>query len=530
MIKFKNFFDSKFNKNKKFRHLKNIILEKNKEIELLHQILDETPCHIYWKNIDNKYLGCNSSQANELGLKHKKDIINKSVYDLINNKDHSKAVEYNDKMVMETGNLSTFDEHVKKKYFLSIKKPLINKHNKIVGMIGISIDNTTQKVLEKKLSKALDQAKVDQSAKSVFITNLSHDIRTPITSMLGLIDSLKSKLNSDETLEITHTLEKLTKNFLNFFNDILHTIEMPGKVKSSQIFFNAKQMLNDVVDLFSESAKQKGVELIVETSEDFPLLIKSYDLIMKSIIANLIGNAIKFTNRGHVKITLCFQKNRNTLLLSVEDTGIGIPKEKLSKIFDRFTRLHQNHVSHNTSSGLGLFMVRKHVKSMMGKINVKSTVGEGSTFVITIPISETRSKSIASETTPLPHGTFPKINLPTDPRTLIIEDTKLAAIALKDLLSKKDFDSTIVENGYDALNILKKQTFDVIFLDLGLPDIDGINLLPQIKAVNPTLKTYIIVLSGHINPEIHDTCIKNGADAVFTKPFSIEYLNELFIV
>lgn len=529
MIKFKQFF--RFNQTKKneIKRLNQVILKKNNEIELLHQILDETPCHIYWKNTNNKYLGCNSSQARELGLSHKEKIINKSVYELISNKKHSKAIDFNDNKVMQTGILSTFDEYIKNKYFLSIKKPLINKENKIVGMIGISIDNTSQKVLENKLSKALDQAKVDQAAKSVFITNLSHDIRTPITSMLGLIDALKPLLKSEETLNIANTLENLTNNFLNFFNDILHTIEMPGKVKSSQSYFDVKQILNDVIELFIESAKQKNIDIIIEISDKVPCFIKSYDLIIKSIIANLIGNAIKFTNKGFIKISLNYIQEKQCLELSVQDSGVGIPKEKLSKIFDRFTRLHQNHVSENSSSGLGLFMVKKHIKSLMGKISVKSTVDQGTTFLITIPICDVRDEPFEYNVTSA-NQQLSKINIPKQPKTLIIEDTKLAAIALKGLLSKKNFESTLVENGNDALNILKKENFDIIFLDLGLPDIDGVQLLPQIKNIKSSKKTFVIVLSGHINPEIHKKCMTNGADAVFTKPFTMDYLNDLFVV
>lgn len=528
MIKFKNLFGYNLTKNKDIERLNQVISKQNDEIELLHQILDETPCHIYWKNTNNKYLGCNSSQAKELGLSDKEKIINKSVYELTNKK-HSKAIDFNDNKVMQTGVLTSFDEHFKNKYFLSIKKPLIDKENKIVGMIGISIDNTAQKVLEKKLSKALDQAKVDQAAKSVFITNLSHDIRTPITSMLGLIDALKLELKSKEALNITNTLENLTNNFLNFFNDILHTIEMPGKAKSSQIYFDVKQMLNDVIELFTESAKQKNIEIITEISDELPCFIKSYDLIFKSILANLIGNAIKFTNEGYIKISLNYKQQKKSLELRVEDTGVGIPKDKLSKIFDRFTRLHQNHVSQNPSSGLGLFMVRKHIKFLMGKINIKSTVGQGSTFLITLPINNISDVPFEQKVK-IANKQIPKISISKQPKTLIIEDTKLAAIALKGLLSKKNFESTLVETGNDALNILNKENFDIIFLDLGLPDIDGMELLPKIRNHKTSKNAVVIVLSGHINPELHKKCMTHGADAVFTKPFTIDHLNNLFSV
>ncbi|MDG2348909.1 MAG: response regulator, partial [Gammaproteobacteria bacterium] len=116
------------------------------------------------------------------------------------------------------------------------------------------------------------------------------------------------------------------------------------------------------------------------------------------------------------------------------------------------------------------------------------------------------------------------------PKTLIIEDTKLAAIALKGLLSKKNFESTLVETGNDALDILKKENFDIIFLDLGLPDIDGMELLPKIRNHQPSKNTVVIVLSGHINPELQKKCMTHGADAVFTKPFTIDHLNNLFSV
>lgn len=510
--------------------LKETIRKRDHEFELLSLVLDQTPCHIYWKDRSNHYLGCNTLQANTLGLPNKKYIKNKSVFDLIEDEAHCTLIDSNDQKTMEFGIETECEEPLldssQKKTFLSFKKPLRNQQRKIIGMVGVSIDISKQKELEEQLQEALDASKIDQDAKDVFITNLSHDIRTPITGMLGLIDILKSNTKDHQNHDLCMKLETLTKNFLSYFNEILNTISGPENMHNNPVFFDIAKVIHDISGLFEQSAEQKGVEIQIHLCPTLPKYCAMDELIFKSILANLLGNAVKFTQEGHIEISANYDENEKMLILSLKDTGIGIPSDHLDKIFDRFTSLNQSCKSQNTRSGLGLYMVKKHLDVLNGTISVTSELDVGSTFEIQIPITHT-TDSFEKVPANVTKANEKKIDVSSPLKTLIIEDTPLAAMALKHLLVSKNFIPTVAVDGQSALKALDEKNFDIIFLDLGLPDIDGIELLDKIKDFEKTQGTYIVVLSGHINPDITQMCIHHGADAVYAKPFTNDHFKHL---
>lgn len=527
---FKKYFKRYNHLHDTISQLKETIQKRDDEIELLNLVLDQTPCHIYWKDTRNHYLGCNRLQANSLGIPNKKYIVNKSVFDLIEDEGHCTLIDSNDQKTMEYGIESQFEEPLfdndQKKVFLSFKKPLRNQSQKTIGMVGVSIDISKQKELEGQLQDALAQSKIDQDAKDVFITNLSHDIRTPITGMLGLIDILKSNTKDHKNHDLCIKLEALTKNFLSYFNEILNTISGPVAMHNNPVFFDIAKVIHDISGLFEQSAEQKGLEIQTHLCPNLPKYCALDELIFKSILANLLGNAVKFTQAGHIEISANHDITHKELILSIKDTGIGIPSDYLDKIFDRFTSLNQSCKKQNTRSGLGLYMVKKHLDVVGGSISVTSTEHEGSTFEVRIPISHT-TDSFDKKPSNITKASLKQLDTSTPLNTLIIEDTPLAAMALKHLLVSKNFIPTIAEDGQSALKLLNEKNFDIIFLDLGLPDIDGIELLDTIKNLEKIQDVYIVVLSGHINPDITQTCIHHGADAVYAKPFTQDNFDHL---
>ena len=527
------FGPSKKKLHQEINQLKEQLAESQKKNELFELVINEVPCNIYWKNLENKYLGCNSPQAAELGLSETTSVVGKTVFDFDSlDEKHKKIVDQNDQLVMTKKIESHFIERKYEKkpsFFLSIKKPLFNKRKKIIGMVGVSIDQTKQIILEKKLNKTISQLKIDRSAKDLFISNLSHDIRTPITGMLGLIDALKPLVSNKKAEEICDTLRQLTSNFLNFFNDILYTISAPGVLKLDNEYFDIQKVIFDVMELFKSAAHQKNLHFEVKIDDKTPKYVEIYLIIFKSILANLIGNAVKFTDAGTIKIFTKYDFTNKNVIVQIADTGIGIPKEKISTIFERFSKLHQERTNSTTSSGLGLFMVKKHVQSLKGKIQVSSKVNEGTTFTVTIPAPNTQNTPPHIKGSSTHSSKNNKIIRKSNQRVLIIEDTKLAAMALDNLLRQQQFITKIVATGQASLDILAKEQFDIIFLDLGLPDIDGIELLSKIKALSTSKDSEIIVLSGQINSGMTTKCIGLGAHSVYTKPFSKENLAALLI-
>ncbi|MAJ81820.1 MAG: hypothetical protein CMF41_02780 [Legionellales bacterium] len=529
--------------------IRNIILENQKlkdristlenDLEYISLILKEAPGHMYWKTPDNLYAGCNYNQAKLLGLNDPDQIKKKDIEDIFNlNANHFKQqidskeaeiIKENDRNIFIHKTESTFEEPTtingQTYVFLSVKKPVIKKDGSVIGMVGISVDLTKQKKLEKRLNRAIKQAKSDREAKDIFIANLSHDIRTPLTGMLGLIDSLDEHMADEIGTGKIQSLRLLTNKFLKFFNDILDTISSPGILNINREYVNTADLIHNIVGLFIPVANKKDIEINYILEENVPAYIKVYHLAFKSVISNLIGNAVKFTTKGCIDIHASYDRDKNRLTMSFKDTGIGIAQNKISKIFERFTQLNRNHASKSTSSGLGLFMVKKHIQTMKGRIKVESTLGIGSTFTFNIPITETKS-AMPEELTLDEKKPITQLDL--EPKTaLIVEDTKLAAIALNNLLKKNRFTNDIVETGSECIQKLKLQQYDFIFIDLGLPDIDGIDLLDQIKQLPKCKDSHIVVLSGHVNSHISKQCFGKGANSVYAKPLTLENLNKL---
>lgn len=371
----------------------------------------------------------------------------------------------------ENENIKADNERV---WILWNNTPILDSKGEVSEILSIGNDITVRKELESKLKEA-------SQAKSIFVANMSHEIRTPLNAVIGLSQLLMEADLDDEYQRYVNTIYQAGNTLLDIINDILDFSKIEAcKVEIVENSFNLREHFNNIVDLFHYMAKSKGLRLKIEFSEDVPEFCKSDSHKLGQIMRNLIGNAVKFTAKGYVKIK-CQANNfvDDTYLLSVEvvDTGKGISKEKISNIFDSFGQEDNSITKKYGGTGLGLTISRTFVELLGGSIHVDSVEGEGSSFSFQIPVK------IAEKTQHTTSKTLQNKKIELFGRVLLVEDNPINRMLAMTILEKQGLDAVAAHNGMHALEILSKESFDLVLMDIQMPVMDGITTTKIIRSI-----------------------------------------------
>jgi PAS domain S-box-containing protein len=368
-------------------------LERDFVIDLLKQL----PSRIFWKNKNSVYLGCNDVFAQSVGFSSPEEIIGKTDYDLPTTKEESASYQEDDKQVMQSlqpklniEESQTFPDG-RKITLLTSKVPLLNKNGEVIGILGIYSDITDRKKMEEALHQAKIAAEAANQAKSVFIANMSHDIRTPLSGIIGVSKILERTGTSDEDREYGHTIHEASKDLLSLLNDILAVVSS-DQVKEDSLnleTFSLPERIERMGRLFTANVQTKQIKLGINTDPNLPEYIVSDRLKIDRVLLNLISNALKFTERGYVKLSTHLQSNDHDhaiIQFIISDSGIGIPADKIDRIFDRFYKITPSYKTKHKGYGIGLFMVKQFVTLLGGKVAVESELGKGTAFHVTLPV------------------------------------------------------------------------------------------------------------------------------------------------
>ncbi len=389
------------------------------------------------------------------------------------------------------------------------------------------------------------KAEANSQAKSEFIANMSHDLRTPITGMLGMIQDVINNANQAESeRKDAQTLPSLikivrqdsqllmtaTNELLKLCNEILDLTRLDNEITTHDITaFNLADLLQHNTDLLQPVAKHKKLTLSYTLAPNVANTLKGCAVYLDRILLNLMSNALKFTEVGSVSVHVeplpsLSNKTHVTLQISVRDTGIGIPNDQFETIFEAFARLTPAYEALYKGAGLGLYTVKRYVDAMQGTIEVKSQLNQGSCFMVTLPFEKTASDSVQNESI---NTTIPQIDtnqtLATTqaPSILIVEDNNLAAMAIRVLLQPFNCQVDIAKNGQEAVDKAKQHDYDLILMDIGLPDFSGIIAAQKIRALNCPQKANvpIIALTGHAScPVKRQESLLAGMQAMLNKP------------
>jgi len=389
---------------------------------------------------------------------------------------------------------------------------------------------------EKSLIKEKEAAESSSKNKSKFLAHMSHEIRTPMNGVIGTISILKEADLTSSQYKYLEIIETCAHSLLSVIDDILDYSKIEaGELKIEAVNFNLKDITSQVRDILSYKAQEKGIELTTHIIHNVPVWLKGDPLRIRQILLNLTNNAIKFTDSGSVGIEISLESETEDqvhLLFKVRDTGIGIGKEEQKHLFQSYSQAGAEITRRFGGSGLGLCISKQLVDLMDGSIGVDSKEGEGATFWFSFPLikqkgtKKSRTDLFKIET----HRQLPNGFRKKDLSILLVEDDAINQKIAKILLEREGFKVTVVENGVKAIEALERQTFDLVLMDVEMPEMNGYEATRRIRSYNSEKidrKIPIIAMTAHAMSGDREKCLNSGMNDYIPKPINIHLLNDL---
>jgi PAS domain S-box-containing protein len=403
-----------------------------------------------------------------------------------------------------------------RKWWLISGGPSYDSSGNMIGSIGIHLDITSHKKLEKELKKARQVAEDSSKAKEYFLANMSHEIRTPLNAILGMLrELLKSQLDEKENI-YANNAKAAAEHLLSIVNKILDISKIEaGQFKLENQHFQLKKVFDSVAQIMSIKAIEKHLDLAIIVSDDIKPAYIGDAIRIRQILINLVDNALKFTEKGNVTLR-CEVKSTNNysqlVYITVSDTGIGIEDAYLSSLFKKFSQEDESTFRRYGGTGLGMAITSNLIQLMGGEINVSSKIGIGTQIDIELPLPIGNVNEITKGNIILDYTKLKGI------RILLVEDNPLNRLVAVTTLSKYNVFITEVENGKEAIEKVKAETFDIILMDIQMPIMDGIQATRIIRN-ELEIQTPIIALTANAFKKQIDLCLSVGMNAYVVKPF-----------
>lgn len=512
----------------------------NRERLLLRALMDNLPDNIFFKDRDGRYLRVNRAMAERLGLKDPSDAVGRRGEDFFP-PDYAARIRAADEHVVRTGlsviaqeELVTWSDGTQR-WVLITRMPWFDENGEITGCFGVSHNITDQKRAQQAMQEARDAAQAASAAKSNFLANMSHEIRTPMNAIIGMTELvLDTSLNAQQRDYLTMVQES-SEALLAVINDILDFSKIEaGKMELDCRPFQLREVLGDTLKALSVRANRDLLELTHHVSPNVPEFLVGDAGRLRQIIVNLVGNAIKFTERGEILLDVSLDEDdvvtesdddstvdaeasatvTVALKFLVRDTGIGIPRDKLTKIFDAFEQADNSMARRFEGTGLGLAITSRLVEMMQGHIWVESEIGSGSTFYF----------SADFQLCDIMHA-GPQINTTSlaGRRVLIVDDNATNRRILDEILRNWMMEPKLADGAVTAIRELEAATtqqrpFDLILTDANMPDVDGFTLVEQLRQRPELAGQVIMMLTSGGRPEDLARCTALSIASYLLKP------------
>ena len=422
---------------------------------------------------------------------------------------------------------------------LSVNK-ILDHYNDIIGYIIIVTDLSERMQAMKRLEEAKKEADYANKAKSTFLANMSHEIRTPMNAIMGFSELVLTMDISDEVREHVEDIKWSSHNLLSIINDILDISKIEsGKMELVPDSYFTVDFLNDTTLIVSDQAKKKGLNFNMHVDTDIPRTLYGDKVRLRSIVVNILNNAIKYTPKGTVSFVVSIIKLSDdivTLEFKISDTGIGIKEEDLGNLFNSFERLDQRINYNIEGTGLGLAIANGYAKLMGGNIKVESVYGKGSTFTITLDQIVIDSDTIEEEykNKQAIHRASSISDLKITGMTALVTDDNIVNLRVaQSLLTKYGLAVDTATNGADAIELCKNKNYDLIFMDQMMPQMTGTEAMISIRALNSHYaaggKGKIIVLTADAIKGTREQLLRAGFDEYLGKPINFPQLERLFL-
>lgn len=530
-------------------------MEIDRERYLLNALLQYIPDAVYFKDRQSRFLRISDSMAQMFGLSSPEAVIGKTDADIFTS-EHAKQARSDELHVMETGQplvgrieRETWPDR-DDTWCSTSKVPLRDSYGNIMGTFGISHDVTAIKRAQDELRRARDNADAANQAKSEFLANMSHEIRTPMNGIIGMAELLAATPLQPQQRDYLDLLRHSVDSLLRLLNDILDFSKIEaGHLELEAIPFALRQMINHTCRTLALRAAEKRVELSCSVAPEIPEILIGDPGRLQQILVNLVGNAIKFTHAGSIFVDVqraadstSDHRDSADLVLSVRDTGIGIPPDQHDSVFAAFTQADASTTRRFGGTGLGLAISSQLVRRMGGKIWMESEVGVGTTFFIALTLPAASEDVLAQEHTDQRPPPTPRIEPPpasaSQPnaeiqhnagagpteapplRVLLAEDGMVNQRVAIGLLTARGHRVDTAVDGLEAVKMWEQHDYDVILMDAQMPELDGLEATEMIRSRERgrSSRIPIIAMTAAAMKGDRERCLQAGMDDYVAKP------------
>ncbi len=423
------------------------------------------------------------------------------------------------------------------KSFHTIKVPLRDENGKIKGLCGIARDITARKRAEDEIRIAKNRAEAANKAKTEFLATMSHELRTPLNGVIGFSEILQKTGLDENQQEFLDIVLQSAHNLLDLISDILDF----SKIESNKLELitdkaDIRELVEKTMEVVKYRAREKDLALVSDVKKNFPGIVSLDDLRFKQVLLNLLTNAIKFTETGSVKLSvekrwIDEEKKKVKLHFSVKDTGIGIKPEDQKKIFETFSQVDMSFTRKFGGTGLGLAISKQLLNKMGSEIGLKSSTGKGSDFFFDLVLpyfDEVGPRETLTESAFSPKSESAPAGL-SGKKVLIVEDDRINMRFAKTALSKlsKELILLEAENGEEAFELFQRESPDLIFMDIVMPEVDGYQAAEKIREYNKEIP--IIALTAKALAEDREESLQHGMDDYLSKPVSVDAIRDMIV-
>ncbi|WP_404419944.1 PAS domain S-box protein [Marinospirillum sp.] len=527
------------------KQLEESLSQQNKELQeltdhlsehshLLTEIIEAIPLPVYLKDNQGRYQQLNRAFEEYFGIQ-REDYLGRDVFDLLEVETARVHHSKDQQLFREQGRQSyqarnqRSDGHFADAVYK--KAALLSADGQARGLVGVIFDVTERQHWEAGLVEARKAAEAANQAKSQFLANMSHEIRTPMNGILGMLDLvLETRLDSEQKEHLD--LARLSaEHLLEIINHLLDISKIEaGKLGLQPSVFNLHELLDQTLRSLSSRAQAKGLKLVYDPGEGLPSYVYADPARLRQMLINLLGNAIKFTQKGEVRLQVrCLdcQSKQARVELQVTDTGIGMSAEELEKVFEPFEQVQSERNRQFEGTGLGLAIVKQLAAMMGGEVSASSEPEVGSTFILHLPLLLAEKPADLSETDPTHHLPTAAAAFCKGLKLLVAEDNLVNQKLAVKLLEKQQHQVTVVADGQQALQRLQQESFDLVLMDMMMPVMDGLEATRQWRQWEEDQQrvlTPIIAMTANAMQGDRERCLAEGMQGYVPKPVHAQVL------
>lgn len=507
-----------------------------KQNQLFSTLLDNTSSVVFVKDLEGRYLFVNKECEKRFHIVNE-EVIGKTDFEIFSKEISEKYLE-TDREVIESQSVIEREErsvHADGLHtYINTKFPLYDSDNKFYAICGIGTDITSRKKAEEEIIHAKEEAEHAREMEEHFLANASHEIRTPMNGIIGMTRQLLESKLTRQQIEITNTVIDSANNLLAIINDLLDLSKIKaGKMELEKVDFRLSDILNRLDKSLQHIIRENHINFHYQIDQEIPEVLSGDSVKITQILTNLIGNSIKFTYEGKVMVDVKLKsKNSNQLELefNVRDTGIGIPKDKVDRIFDSFSQVNQLGNRKYSGTGLGLTIAKQLVEQQGGTITVNSKLGQGTVFTFTLFLEKGSLEHLLFLEKHKTENLSPSADF-SNATILLVEDNKINQRVAAHELRKWKANVEIANDANEAIQILGTKKIDVVLMDLSMPGMDGYEATVHIrtKMDYPIKNVPIIAMTASALSDEKDKCFQIGMNDYISKPFEPSELHQKLV-